>query len=75
MIVILVMILTFSCSCVVKSPITGLNYDIDVYKYGIKAEGDFIGLRIGTREKPILGNNSNVTDNKSRHNRKGNGRK
>lgn len=61
--ILLILLLTLLSSCQVRSPLTGLNYDIDYYRFGITVDSDLIGLRFGTRPeklKPIIKDDDHV---------------
>jgi hypothetical protein len=44
-------IATGGCGCTVRGPITGTNYQIEAYKYGVELQGDFLKIKVGTQEK------------------------
>lgn len=37
------------CGCTFRGPVTGLNYDVDYYSYGVELQTDFLKLTIGTQ--------------------------
>jgi len=55
-------------SCSIKGPVSGSNYDISVYGFGVKVEGDFIGIRLGTRPATIL--KDRIVDKKNDNDKK-----
>jgi hypothetical protein len=42
------------CGCTISGPITGLNYQIKPYEYGLEIKSDFLKINIGTQEDEIL---------------------
>jgi hypothetical protein len=42
------------CGCTISGPITGFNYQIKPYEYGLEIKSDFLKINIGTQEDEIL---------------------
>ena len=39
------------CGCAFKGPVTGTNYEVRPYEYGVELKGDFLNIKIGQQSE------------------------